>query len=142
MMQHIHNLLHTQGAAIQKISSAHNIKGDSLLYPKSASVEDFTYVDYKKRFSQSISEIPTICTHRVGFGKSWRKRRLMKRDPNKLGTRKMCKWLNDIGAVLERIYREENDGKEAHWALTLMRMAKKSSHQRDYGVIHIRQVAS
>src|SRR5882724_11356541 len=87
MMQHIHNLLHTQGAAIQKISSAQNIKGDSLLYPKSASVEDFTYVDYKKRFSQSISEIPTICTHRVGFGKSWRKRRLMKRDPNKLGTR-------------------------------------------------------
>src|SRR5882724_13156686 len=87
MMQHIHNLLHTQGAAIQKISSAHNIKGNYLLYPKSASVEDFTYVDYKKRFSQSISEIPTICTHRVGFGKSWRKRRLMKRDPNKLGTR-------------------------------------------------------
>src|SRR5882762_10469710 len=91
MMQHIHNLLHTQGAAIQKISSAQNIKGDSLLYPKSASVEDFTYVDYKKRFSQSISEIPTICTHRVGFGKSWRKHRLMKRDPNKLGTRKSQK---------------------------------------------------
>src|SRR5882724_9252641 len=92
MMQHIHNLLHTQGAAIQKISSAQNIKGDFLLYSKSASVEDFTYVDYKKRFSQSISEIPTICTHRVGFGKSWRKRRLMKRDPNKLGTRKILRY--------------------------------------------------
>ena len=86
-MQHTHNLLHTQGAVIQKISSAHNIKGNFHLYSNSASVEDFTYVDYKKKFSQSISEIPTICTHRVGFCKSWRKRRLRNENPNKLGTR-------------------------------------------------------
>ena len=73
MMQHT---LHTQGAVIQKISSAHNIKGNYLLYSNSVSVDDFTYVDYKEKFSQSISEIPTICTHHVTFAKSWLKRKL------------------------------------------------------------------
>ena len=36
----------------------------------------FTYHYYKQQFSQSISEIPTICTHHVWFSKSWLKHRL------------------------------------------------------------------
>jgi hypothetical protein len=86
-MQHTQPAKYTGSSDIQKISSAHNIKGNFLLYSDSASVEDFTYVDYKKKFSQSISEIPTICTHRVAFAKSWLKRRLRNENPNKLGTR-------------------------------------------------------
>jgi len=36
----------------------------------------FTYHHYKQQFSQSILEIPTICTHRIWFAKLWLKHRL------------------------------------------------------------------
>jgi len=32
--------------------------------------------------------------------------------PDDWSEENMCEWLNNIGAVLERIYREENNGKE------------------------------
>ena len=37
---------------------------------------------------------------------------LLYHPPDDWSEKKMCKWLNDIGAALERIYREENNGKE------------------------------
>ena len=57
-MQHTQPAKYTGSSDIQKISSAHNIKGNFLLYSDSVSVEDFTYVDYKKGSHSQSQKFP------------------------------------------------------------------------------------